>query len=348
MKKRHHLTAWVLGLAVGLVALGSLTHPVAAPAREQQKGFAAFAKHALADEGVNGIVLYGRAGGTPTIVINDHHAVGRQRVTADRYVPIASLQKLLTGLAIHVLVDEGKLSLTTPLADFFPGVAHAREITVQRLLTHTSGLVDTSTRSARILTTPAAQYDYANHHFKSTGAHVWNYTNIDYVLLAQMIVKRSGQSYQDFVTKHVLDPAGARALKPFTAVPRDQVVARAALDPLASWTSLRQEMSVTPGAGDYLGTPRAYWRLISSLVNDPATLNWFRNHATGTVPYFGGLYMGKGQLHANGGFPSYSMIVYSDYRTKKTLIFASNNTSLLKAKQVRDRLIHRYFIPSQK
>lgn len=343
---KHHLGIFVTALALGLVAMGGLPHRVSAPARNQ-KDFAGFTQRVLEGEGVNGLVMFGRAGGTPTVVMNNDHAVGRQRVTPDRYFPIASLQKLVTGLAVHTLVREGKLSLTTPLADFFPAVPHAKEITVERLMTHTSGMVDTATRAPRVLTTPAAQYDFADHHFKSTGAHVWNYTNTDYVLLAQMIAKQSGQPYHDFVAAHVLAPAGARDLKPFTELSKDQVIARDSFDPLASWTSLRQEMSVTPGAGDYLGTPRAYWRLIGALVNDPATLKWFRENATGTITYFGGVYLGKDQLHANGGFPSYSMIVYSDYRTKRTLLFVSNNTSLVKAKQIRDRLTRRYFAPQK-
>lgn len=338
---RYRMGIVLASLALGLAAMGTLPHRVAAPARPH--GFAGFAKQVLARHRVNGLVMVGPAGKTPTVIMNDHHALGRQRVTPDRYFPIASLQKLITGLAIHALVQQGRLSLTTPLAEFFPQVPHAKEITVQRLMTHTSGMVDTATRSPKILTTPKAQYAFADRHFKSTGAHVWNYTNTDYVLLAQIIAQRSGQPYHDFVAQQVLKPARAEALKPFTALKPDQVVARDSWDPLASWTSLRQEMSVTPGAGDYLGTPRAYWHLMGYLVNDPATLHWFQAHATGTITYFGGIYLGPNQFHANGGFPSYSIIAYTDYRTKRALLFASNNTSLLKAKEIRDQLVHRYF-----
>jgi CubicO group peptidase (beta-lactamase class C family) len=68
---------------------------------------------------------------------------------ADTIFAIASMTKPITGTAVMILVDEGKLSLDDPISNFIPefknaklknGDALQREITVRDVVTHTSGL----------------------------------------------------------------------------------------------------------------------------------------------------------------------------------------------------------------
>src|SRR5262249_42159540 len=63
--------------------------------------------------------------------------------TADTVYHLASVTKIVTGVAIMKLVEEGRLSLDTRVADILDGLPAAwRPITVRHLLTHTSGLKD--------------------------------------------------------------------------------------------------------------------------------------------------------------------------------------------------------------
>jgi D-alanyl-D-alanine carboxypeptidase len=61
-------------------------------------------------------------------------------VTADTRFVIASTTKFVTATMIMQLVERGRLSLSTPLARFYPRLPNARAITLRMLLTHTSGL----------------------------------------------------------------------------------------------------------------------------------------------------------------------------------------------------------------
>ncbi len=61
-------------------------------------------------------------------------------VTADTQFRIGSVTKQFTAAAILHLADEGKLALTDPLDKFFPGFPGGGKITLQHLLTHTSGI----------------------------------------------------------------------------------------------------------------------------------------------------------------------------------------------------------------
>jgi CubicO group peptidase (beta-lactamase class C family) len=79
-----------------------------------------------------------------------------RRMTTDTMFRIASQTKALTSVAILVLMEEGELSLTSPVSQFIPGFAKTtvaiksdagitteparRPITIKDLLTHTAGI----------------------------------------------------------------------------------------------------------------------------------------------------------------------------------------------------------------
>jgi CubicO group peptidase (beta-lactamase class C family) len=81
---------------------------------------------------------------------------GRERVDADSLFRIMSMTKPVTGMAVMMLIEDGRMKLDQELADFIPAFASARvlidpakgmdsrpasrRITIRHLLTHTSGL----------------------------------------------------------------------------------------------------------------------------------------------------------------------------------------------------------------
>lgn len=103
---------------------------------------------------------------------------------------IGSITKIVTATMIMQLREEGKLELTTPVVDLLPEFAlaspHARQITVEQLLTHTSGIdgdlfTDTgrgddavaayiqTLSEARLLFTPGRGWSYCNSGFVIAG-----------------------------------------------------------------------------------------------------------------------------------------------------------------------------------
>jgi CubicO group peptidase (beta-lactamase class C family) len=96
----------------------------------------------------DGEVVYERAVGW-----SDKEA--SRKMTPDTIFRIASQTKALTSIAILMLMEEGKLALSTPVSRFIPEFAHSqvaidkggsaelvpmkRQITIRDLLTHTSG-----------------------------------------------------------------------------------------------------------------------------------------------------------------------------------------------------------------
>ncbi|BBO28418.1 hypothetical protein AltI4_28060 [Alteromonas sp. I4] len=64
----------------------------------------------------------------------------QKKANPDTLYRIGSITKVFTSVMIFQLIDEGKLSLTTPLAQFYPDVKNASDITIAMLLSHRSGL----------------------------------------------------------------------------------------------------------------------------------------------------------------------------------------------------------------
>ncbi len=137
--------------------------------------------------------------------------------------PIGSETKAFTAACLAILVDQHKLSWDDRVVDKLPGfqmydpyaTAH---MTVRDLLTHRSGL---GLGEGDLLFLPAtnrsrADMLHALRYLKpATGfRESFAYDNILYVVAGLLIEAVSGQSWESFVTEHVLKPAGMRDAHP--------------------------------------------------------------------------------------------------------------------------------------
>jgi len=129
---------------------------------------------------------------------------------------IASLTKPYTSTAIMMLEESGKLSYDDKLSDYFPEFPeYAEQINIKHLLTHTSGIIDYASRGLRL------QHKVANVTFQIVldslvtqtklrfpPGEKYSYSNSNYVLLAGIIEKVSGQSYREYLKENIFDPLG--------------------------------------------------------------------------------------------------------------------------------------------
>jgi CubicO group peptidase (beta-lactamase class C family) len=129
---------------------------------------------------------------------------------------IGSMDKMFTAVAIAQLVDAGKLSWDSTLAELvpeYPDHDAARKITVWQLLHHTAGLGDIFVpeffRNRETFVNPADYLDLIARQPRTgePGAD-WNYSNAGYILLGRIVEKASGETYFDYIQRHVFAPAG--------------------------------------------------------------------------------------------------------------------------------------------
>ncbi|MEM9644592.1 MAG: serine hydrolase, partial [Planctomycetota bacterium] len=119
---------------------------------------------------------------------------------------IYSVTKPFTSTVVFKLIEDGKLSLNDKLSKFYPDIPHADEITIEHLLTHTSGLYE-FTREAGFENSEANLVKLLQD--KSLDFPVgasWSYCNSGYCMLGHIIAKVSGASYEEVVTKTIFEP----------------------------------------------------------------------------------------------------------------------------------------------
>lgn len=148
---------------------------------------------------------------------------------------LASLSKPITALAILLLMEQGKLDLDEPAFNYIKHIkapAGARvdprlyKITVRQMLNHTGGWNRTLSGDPIGWTPQMSQVlgvrpPLAPEHFVSfmmgipldfePGTQA-QYSNVGYIILGLVVETVSGQRYEDYVKKHVLEPAGAKRI----------------------------------------------------------------------------------------------------------------------------------------
>lgn len=142
---------------------------------------------------------------------------GRARDAADPF-RIASITKTFTATAILQLVDEGKLSTSDTLDRWYPDFPHADAITIKNLLMMRSGIPDFTSDAVMnaYYDTPLEPFDAADaitiSAAKTSDFTPPNektiYTNVNFVLLEQIVEKVSGQDMDTFLAEHVFIPLG--------------------------------------------------------------------------------------------------------------------------------------------
>lgn len=121
---------------------------------------------------------------------------------------IASVTKQFTATVILKLAELGKMKLTDNLSKYYPGFPNGDSITIENLLTHTSGIHNfTETDSSINETDEKRMVPYLKTlkpDFKP-GAD-WHYSNSGYVMLAYIIGKVSGMNYWQAVRTYIFKP----------------------------------------------------------------------------------------------------------------------------------------------
>jgi CubicO group peptidase (beta-lactamase class C family) len=143
-------------------------------------------------------------------------ATGVPNTPATRF-RIGSLTKAFTAMAVLELTNAGRLRLTDRVCSFITGCPPAwGQITLQELLTHTSGIPDYTTVSAfgrfsqRHLTPAELVALVRGQPLLFLPGTRWSYSNTGYALLGMVIERVSGEPYATFLERHVLAPLGLR------------------------------------------------------------------------------------------------------------------------------------------
>jgi D-alanyl-D-alanine carboxypeptidase len=154
----------------------------------------------------DGKLLFTRGYGLADVELN-------AAATPETVYQIQSITKTFTASAIMMLLKEGKLSLDDPVSKYLDGTPDTwKDITIRRLLTHTSGIKDYINEpyaNLRIETTDEEVLrETAKRPLNFQPGERYAYCNTGYLLLGMIIRKTSGDSYGEFLRKRIFEPLG--------------------------------------------------------------------------------------------------------------------------------------------
>jgi CubicO group peptidase (beta-lactamase class C family) len=131
-------------------------------------------------------------------------------VTANTMFQSGSLGKQITATAVMMLVEEGKLSLSDPVTKFFSDAPPSwKAITIEHLLTHTSGIPNYGKDSVNYrkdyTEEDLVRLAYSRKLEFAPGSD-WNYSNTGYILLGVIIHRVTGRPYWEMIEERIFQP----------------------------------------------------------------------------------------------------------------------------------------------
>jgi len=187
---------------------------VAALTNDQMRKIDQIAIQSLQDQAVGGIslavvrngrVVYSRGYGLSSVEL-------QQTMRDASLFQVGSITKEFTAAIVLSLVEDGKLTLDTPLAKFVPDFPRAKDITIRDLLSMRSGIPDYTDqpgfdKAAFTPTTPDAIIARVKQlPLDFDPGTQWEYSNTNYVLLGMVIEKADGFSYVDELFTKIVKP----------------------------------------------------------------------------------------------------------------------------------------------
>lgn len=138
-------------------------------------------------------------------------------ITPSTVFDIASVSKQFTGLAVSMLVEEGRLSLEDDVRAYIPELSDfGHTVTIDHLVHHTSGFrdwpgtlgvagwrMDDVISFDQILTFAFNQED-----LNFVPGAEYTYSNTGYNLLAEVVARVTGQSFREWTWENIFEPLG--------------------------------------------------------------------------------------------------------------------------------------------
>lgn len=142
--------------------------------------------------------------------------------TADSSTYIASITKVYVTLAIMQLVDAGKVDLDTPVKTYLPRFELSdpeltEKITIRDLLCHrygiNAGLAVFHDAYTGLITDDIYYRELKLGEIEGS----FSYTNVHFTILGRVIESVTGETWRDYLDKHVFEPAGMHHTTGYTS-----------------------------------------------------------------------------------------------------------------------------------
>lgn len=330
MKNWHHfafkLTA-SLTLILGAGAPLLTQTATKALATTNKKTITKNVKNILEKNHMRGSVLVVR-NDSPQVINYGYGIYGDKVLNGHVLYPLGSMEKIITGAIMTQLIFESKnskkpITQYSKVSRWFPNIKGSRKITIGQLMTHTSGINIVGTeRTQNYSYSEADAIQWAVNKINSTSSakrDSFNYNNANFLLLAGIIRKVTGKSFDSNLKSRIIKPLKLKNTFEYQDVPKSKLIATSYAyrnghsyqDPVRVTQALASQL---PGAGNLFTTPEDYYKIMQGLYNGKVlTAHQYDYMTTLTskkTTYSGGVYRragGKFKLaYGNIGYTHFS------------------------------------------
>jgi len=284
---------------------------------------------AIADHGK---IIYSNAIGFSDVEV-------RKKADLNTVYRIGSITKTFTAVLIMKAVEDKKLTLDTPLSQFFPQIKNAEKIKIENLLNHRSGIHNFTDDAlyASYYLQPVSQEKLIDI-IQKAGSDFepgvqFSYSNSNYSLLGFILEKVYKRSYAKLIEEFIAKPLQLKYTKAGGKIESLENMAHSYTYENGNYVrSAETDMSVPLGAGNLVSTPSELIIFINALVSGKLIsresldkMRNFKDHygfGLAEVPF-----MGKTGFGHNGGIDHFSSILYYFPDGEKTFAMISNQSN---------------------
>ncbi|MBR1730936.1 MAG: beta-lactamase family protein [Ruminococcus sp.] len=170
----------------------------------------------LKSKNFSGIIYAEKDGKTAASYANGKLYKNKE-ITLDTPMPVGSISKQFCGAAIMLLQERDKLSVNDTLDKYYPEYKYASKITLHDMLCMRSGIPNYD------CSVPIDDISMDNSDEENTGVMLdwvfskeldfepdegYEYSNLNYTLLSNIVEKLTGKNYIDFLRENFLTPLG--------------------------------------------------------------------------------------------------------------------------------------------
>lgn len=229
---------------------------------------------------------YGICGGVGTVVLKDRCItfaggyIDKNKLypmnPTTTAVPVASISKLFTTIAILQLYEQGKIDLDTDLNiylyDFQINSPFSKPLTVHNLLTHTAGFDDKflgmgAPTLDKVL--PLGKYLSQNlPEIVYPSGYTISYSNHGFALLGHIVENVSKLAFKDYMNKYILEPLEMTHSTFDGSTPPDTTRAIGYYHVLNAEKDAYQDYAQTPPASSLCTTAEDFSHFLKMILND--------------------------------------------------------------------------------
>jgi CubicO group peptidase (beta-lactamase class C family) len=140
-------------------------------------------------------------------------------VTTETVFKIGSISKPIIAMGVMLLVEDGKIALDDKISKYLEGTPETwKDITVRHLLSHTSGIIREAPGFNPMRIQPDADVIKTAYQAPLVFApgEKYQYCNVGYFALAEIIRKVSGKPWSEFLSERILKPLGMNSTRTTT------------------------------------------------------------------------------------------------------------------------------------